>query len=311
MKITKFLRLFVSYFFMIIVFISCDDQSQGEFNDDNFIIFPNDGEALVQGDTYSLKWIDNISSTVSINLIGSNSNVFSIAKNIQNTGEFSWTVPDTLEEVGCSIKVSSNNNDFIYSESENKFAIVGISDTSSFIDPRDGQVYKTVKINDQWWMAENFNYNSPGSYCYSNDESYCDEFGRLYTLYAANEYAPPGWHLPSDFEWIKLERYLSVPEEDLYKTGARGANTNDLLCNNKKIGFNLKYAGYATTSWRTFYYSLNASTYLWTSTLEEGTFRSTVRHLVINADGIERIKIKTNSYLCSVRYIKDSELVLK
>jgi uncharacterized protein (TIGR02145 family) len=95
----------------------------------------------------------------------------------------------------------------------------------------DGNVYKTVVIGRQEWMAENlkttrFNdgtpiplATNPNSWItfsplfgwYKNDENlYKNTYGALYNWFAVDtlNICPQGWHVPSDSEWKELEYYL-------------------------------------------------------------------------------------------------------
>ena len=126
-----------------------------------------------------------------------------------------------------------------------------VFETDSIIDI-DGNVYKTVKIGDQWWMAENLKvrhyrnntsiyYNSSmtgsiwaslntGAYCYLNDREQFN--GNLYNWYAVNNtngLAPEGWRIPTDEDWKKLEIFVGMNPDTVGMTGWRGRHEGEKL----------------------------------------------------------------------------------
>jgi uncharacterized protein (TIGR02145 family) len=74
-------------------------------------------------------------------------------------------------------------------------------------------------------MAQNLNYKTGKSWCYNNDTSYCNKYGRLYDFNTAKTACPHGWHLSTRQEWDDLGQAVggdSVRQKtmDIYWSGA-------------------------------------------------------------------------------------------
>jgi len=144
-------------------------------------------------------------------------------------------------------------------------------------DPRDGDVYRTVHIGSQVWMAENLRFEVDGSWCYGDNSDNCRKYGRLYSWTSAvhvnksyrtafakgllnkvhRGLCPKGWHLPSSAEMKKLSAFIE--KENAKRPGLTesvgtslksrkdwtGCDANDEECaaGTNRYGFNARPAG--------------------------------------------------------------------
>jgi uncharacterized protein (TIGR02145 family) len=154
----------------------------------------------------------------------------------------------------------------------------------------DNNVYKTVVIGTQTWMAENlkvtkFNDGSPivttsdlaewGSltgpgYTYYdfNPEVYKQTFGALYNWYAtaSAKLCPTGWHVPSDSEWTILTTYLGNDGSSALKLREVG-NTHWYfapLTATNETGFTALPGSFLNMEYNTFY-QVGFGGYWWSS----------------------------------------------
>ncbi len=134
----------------------------------------------------------------------------------------------------------------------------GLPSTGTVTDI-DGNAYKTIKIGDQIWMAENLKtskYNdgteipnviddeewetlTEGAYTYYNkDANHNATYGKLYNWHAVNtgKLCPQGWHIPTDAEWTQLINYLGEDEAG-QKMKSTGNSTDGTGLWDKDLGY--------------------------------------------------------------------------
>jgi len=165
--------------------------------------------------------------------------------------------------------------------------------TGKFKDTRDGKTYKTIKIGDQVWLAENFAFEpSIGKYwSYDDDKSNLKIYGYLYDWETAKAVCPEGWHLPSKAEFETLvKNYDGLGYKSYIALNEKGES-----------GFNSLNGGARSIDEE--FYGIDGYGEYWTSTKGEN---EKAWFLYIGLFGkrtdMDEISIE---YGYSVRYIKD------
>ena len=198
------------------------------------------------------------------------------------------------------------------------------------LDDRDGQVYKTVKIGEQTWMAENLNYEVANSYCYNDSTKYCDKYGHLYTWTVAMDNAmgpvrkctdgvcqsnfsgniqgicPTGWRLPfiEDFDTL----FLAIG--GITVAGTKLKSTSGWIDDGNGInvyGFSAIPAGEKSASG---YETKGYMAYFWSAT-NSGNFPGAYGlYFAWDDDGKAYQNVSFHYYAQSVRCIKDVSNIL-
>ncbi len=169
------------------------------------------------------------------------------------TGEFSSSLSDLSPNTTYYVRAYATNSTGTAYGNAISFKTKGGGSDGTFTDLRDGNIYKTVTIGTQVWMAENLRYlpsvvsleigskTTPLYYVHGYIGDNVAEakatanyttYGVLYNWPAACSSCPPGWHLPSDSEWTVLIEYLGGEEV----AGGKLKDTGTIHWNSPNIG---------------------------------------------------------------------------
>ena len=220
---------------------------------------PVNGEVIAQGETIniSVEAVDKDGIISEVRFYIDDKGVYSSKRYPFN---YEWNTTGKNTDIH-TLKATAIDDEGSLGSSEVDIYLSGGGETGEVTDYA-GNTYKTVKIGNQWWMAENLKaeYYPDGTeitliesqvawdtldyddkaFCYynynANDES--ETYGALYTWTAATNgeisnnnipiglqgVCPDGWHLPTDQEWKQLEMNLGMDQYEVNGIRWRGTD---------------------------------------------------------------------------------------
>lgn len=226
------------------------------------------------------------------------------------------------------------------------FLVLGFLTTSCKEDPKneevlvkdaDGNEYTTVTIGTQTWMVENLKTTkyrngdpianvtdgtewsnlTTGAYCnYENEDTNATTYGRLYNWYAvadSRNIAPLGWHVPTDFDYYKLAKFIDANAVQSYgiESEIAGAIMKEVGYEHwdaPNVGATDQYGfkgvgGGARSDYGSFL-NLKVKGYFWTKTEDDIISDPLYRNLLNDGVTLRRYTSDANSGF-SVRLVKD------
>ncbi len=231
-----------------------------------------------------------------------------------------YTTGNQMRFTGYSGALSEIVNDVPTSSKTIDFVFTVFNCGGTLIDTRDGNVYPTVQIDNQCWLAKNLAYlpsvvgpstgsqTTPYYYVYGYDgtnvtaakaTSNYTTYGVLYNWPAAmagttssssnpsgvQGVCPTGWHLPSDAEWTQLTDYLggeSVAGGKLKETGTTHWNSPNTGATNE-TGFTALPGG--SRDYNGYFYDVGNYGVWWSAT-EDDTNYAWYRYVYYNHSNV-------------------------
>jgi uncharacterized protein (TIGR02145 family) len=204
--------------------------------------------------------------------------------------KYTLTLPIQVTQdtpVFITLQAFDNNNNYL-----NALQFTIFVSASFFVDPA-GQVYPTVFLNNQTWLASNYNFNSgAGCVAYGNVNGNRTQYGLLYTEAVAAANTPPGWRIPTQTDWNNLITAL-------------GANAFTALFAGGSSGFSAQAGGMGDNMGN--FSSMGTLGYYWTSTpnsQQPGNNFDTLFNP--SKSSVNTVNSIDNSYFLSVRYVKNT-----
>jgi uncharacterized protein (TIGR02145 family) len=234
------------------------------------------------------------------------------------TGSFTSTITGLVENTTYNVRAYATNS--AGTGYGNAVTFTTSTTTENTVTDIDGNVYRTIRIANQVWMAENLtttkyndgviiphiiddvawgNLSTPGYCFYNNDTVNIDGHGAIYNWYAINtgKLAPLGWHIPTKTEFETLIAAVNNNGNALKAVGqgtGSGTGTNT-------SGFSALLSGCRVGGLS--FFNRDYNTYFWSSNEFSAAEAHTMNLNYLDSNINPMVKYKNEGF--SVRCIKD------
>ncbi len=172
----------------------------------------------------------------------------------------------------------------------------------AFTDERDGNVYKTIKIGRETWLAENVKYIAEEITCHADIKhgASVKNYGCLYNFTDAQKVCPAGFHLPSKVEFSRLLAHVGEGQE-----GSENLRSSSWKGGNNSLGFSALPAGAFKADG---FASFGSMAYFWTVSKCSKEGNNAAYSMTIGPAGVSTKSCNSlETDFLSVRCVKDTD----